>query len=64
MAQSDKEYSLWCRFNEVDYPKARTWVFKWYLLKLYLVQGETNNSQGTKRIYHVIKPGVSKKRGS
>jgi len=28
------------------------------------VQGETNNSQGTKRIYHVIKPGVSKKRGS
>jgi hypothetical protein len=53
-----------CRFNEVDYPKARLWVLQWSLLKLYFVQGEMKNSQGTKRIYHVIKSGVSRKRGS
>jgi hypothetical protein len=64
MEQSDNEYSPWCRFNEVDYPKDRAWVFRWYLLKLYFVQGEKKNSQGTKLIYHVIKSGVSRKTGS
>jgi hypothetical protein len=39
-------------------------VFQWYLLKLCFVQGEIKNSQGTKMIYHVIKSGVSRKRGS
>jgi hypothetical protein len=38
--------------------------FQWYLLKLRFVQGEMKNSQGTKRIYHVIKLGISRKRGS
>jgi hypothetical protein len=33
-------------------------------LKLYFVQGEKKNSQGTKLIYHVIKSGVSRKTGS
>jgi hypothetical protein len=39
-------------------------MFQWYLLKLCFVQGEMKISQGTKMIYHVIKSGVSKKRGS
>jgi hypothetical protein len=64
MEQSDKEYSPWCRFNEVDYPETQAWVFQWYLLKLYFVQGEMKNSQGTKRIDHIIKLEVSRKRGS
>jgi hypothetical protein len=34
------------------------------LLKLYFVQGEMKNSQGTKWIYDVIKSGVSRKSGS
>jgi hypothetical protein len=39
-------------------------VFQWYLLKLYFVQGEMKNSQGTKMIYHIIKSKVSRKRGN
>jgi hypothetical protein len=31
--------------------------------ELYFVQGEMKNSQGTKRIDHIIKLGVSRKRG-
>jgi hypothetical protein len=45
--QRDKEYFPWCRFNEVDYPKARAWVFQWNLLKLNLckVRWKTHNVQ-------------------
>jgi hypothetical protein len=42
MEQSDKEYSPWSRFNEIDYPKARGRVLQWYLLKLCFVQGITS----------------------
>jgi hypothetical protein len=55
MDQSDKECSLWCRFNENDYLKDYARVFQWYLLKLYFVKGEMQISQGTKRINYVIK---------
>jgi hypothetical protein len=48
MEQNDNEYSPWCRFNGIDYPKARAWVFQWYLLKLYFVQDEEKNSHGIK----------------
>jgi hypothetical protein len=64
MKQSDKEYSFWYRFNEVDYLETRAWVFPCNLLKLYFVQGDMKHSQGTKMIYHVIKSWVSRKRGS
>jgi len=42
--QSNKEYSPWYRFNEVDYPKAQAEMFRWNLLKLYFMQGEMKNS--------------------
>jgi hypothetical protein len=50
-------------FNRNDYPKVRAREFQWYLVKLCFVQGEMKISQ-SKKVYHVIKLGVSRKIGS
>jgi hypothetical protein len=62
--QSNKEYSHWCRFNEVNYSKIRVWVFWWYLLKLHFVQCKIKTHKVQKMIYHIIKLGLSRKKGS